>query len=351
MPLTRPTLPQLIDRNVADIESRLPGSDARLRRSNLNVTARVVAGAAHGLYGSIDFLARQLFPDTAEKEYLERHASARKLTRKVAVAASGPLMLTGTNGSIVPAGTVLTRSDAAEFTTNALATIAAGTATVTLSASVPGDAGNTLAGSQFTFVSPVAGVNSTAVVGAGGLVNGSDAESDTSLRERLIARMQKAPQGGAAFDYVDWALEVPGVTRAWVYPMELGLGTVTVRFMRDDDSTGAVPDAGEVATVAAYLNARKPVTAGLYVVAPTANPLNLSIAVTPNTAAVQAAVRAELVDLIRREAIPGGTLLLTHIREAISIAAGENNYNMPTPAADVTNGVGSITTLGAITWL
>jgi uncharacterized phage protein gp47/JayE len=351
MPLTRPTLPQLIDRNVADIESQLTGSDARLRRSNLNVTARVVAGAAHGLYGSIDFLARQLFPDTAEKEYLERHASSRKITRKVAVAATGPVALTGSNGSPIPAGTVLSRSDAAEFTTNAVATIAAGIATVTVTASVAGDAGNTLEGSKFTLVTPVAGVSSTGFVGTGGLVSGSDAEGDTSLRERLIARMQKAPQGGADFDYVDWALEVPGVTRAWVYPMELGEGTVTVRFMRDDDSTGAVPDGAEVATVATYIGARKPVTAGLYVLAPIANPLNLSISLTPNTAAVKAAVQAELADLIRREAIPGGTLLLSHIREAISIAAGERNYTMTTPAEDVTNGVGSITTLGVITWL
>ena len=351
MPLTRPTLPQLIDRNVADIESRLTGSDARLRRSNLNVTARVVAGAAHGLYGSIDFLARQLFPDTAEKEYLERHASARKLTRKVAVAATGPVTVTGTDGSTIPAGTVLSRSDSAEFTTTALATIAAGSATVTVVASVAGDAGNTLAGSQFTFVTPVAGVNSTGVVAAGGLVSGSDAESDTSLRERLIARMQKVPQGGADFDYVDWALEVPGVTRAWVYPMELGPGTVTVRFMRDDDSTGAVPDAAEVATVASYIGARKPVTAGLYVAAPTANPLNPILSVFPNTQAVRDAVQAELADMIRREAVPGGTTLLTHYREAISIAAGENNYVLTYPSADVTNIVGSITTLGTPTWL
>lgn len=54
MPFNRPTLPQLIQRNITDIESRLPGRDARLRRSNLNVLAKVHAGAAHGLYGALD---------------------------------------------------------------------------------------------------------------------------------------------------------------------------------------------------------------------------------------------------------------------------------------------------------
>ena len=33
MPFNRPDLPTLIDRAVADLESRLPGADARLRRS------------------------------------------------------------------------------------------------------------------------------------------------------------------------------------------------------------------------------------------------------------------------------------------------------------------------------
>ena len=86
------------------------------------------------------------------------------------------------------------------------------------------------------------------------------------------------------------------------------------------------------------------------VVAPTAVPLNFTIAVTPNTAAVKAAVEAELRDLIRREAVPGGTLLLSHIREAISLAAGETNYTMTAPSADVALTLGQLTTFGAITW-
>jgi uncharacterized phage protein gp47/JayE len=165
----------------------------------------------------------------------------------------------------------------------------------------------------------------------------------------LLARIQQPPHGGADYDYVNWALEVAGVTRAWVYPMELGLGTVTVRFVRDNDAS-IIPDAGEVAAVYDYIEARRPVTADLTVLAPVAVPLNFSIAVTPNTAAVKAAVETELRDLLLREAEPAGTILLSHIREAISLAAGESNYTMTSPNADVTNTTGSMTTFGAITW-
>ena len=350
MPFTRPTLPQLIERNITDLESRLPGTDARLRRSNLNVLARMMAGAVHGLYGAMDFIALQVFPDTAEAEYLDRWASIWGITRKAAAKAQGPITLTGLTGSIVPAGTVLTRSDSAEFTVDANTTLVAGTATAQVTASVAGAAGNTAAASALSFVSPVAGVNTAAVVAAGALVNGSDMETDDGLRDRLVARIQDAPHGGADFDYVNWAKEVAGVTRAWVYPQELGAGTVTVRFVRDDDAS-PIPDGAEVAAVQSYINARRPVTAVVTVAAPTAVALNFTIGVTPNTAAVKTTVEAELRDLIRREAVPGGTLLLSHIREAISLAAGETNYTMTAPTADVVLTLGQLTTFGAITWL
>ncbi len=350
MPFNRPTLPELIQRNIADIESRLPGRDARLRRSNLNVTARLLAGAAHGLYGALDYLSRQILPDTADAEYLDRWASIWGVTRRPAENAVGAVDLTGVNGAIVPAGEVLVRSDGQEFTTDAEVTVALGVATVQVTASLPGAAGNTDAGSSLSFVSPVAGVNTAGIVATGDLVNGSDTESDDSLRLRLVARIQDAPHGGAEFDYVNWAREVPGVTRAWCYPQELGAGTVTVRFVRDDDAS-PIPDAPEIAAVQAYIDARRPVTAVVTVVAQVAVPLNFTIELTPDTVPVKTAVEAELVDLIRREAIPGGTLLLSHIREAISLAAGETDYIMTVPSADVSLATGQISTFGAITWL
>jgi hypothetical protein len=43
-----------------------------------------------------------------------------------------------------------------------------------------------------------------------------------------------------------------------VYPNELGLGTVVVRFVRDLDVGSIFPDAGEVAAVQAKLDAERP---------------------------------------------------------------------------------------------
>lgn len=351
MPFSRPTLAELIERAAADVEARLPGADARLRRSNLNVLARVHAGAVHGLYGRLDFLARQIIPDTAEVEFLDRWSSVWGVTRKAAAAAKGNVTITGTNGTVIPLGTLLLRSDGAEFTTDAQVIIAAGTATAAVTAKTPGAAGNSNQNAQLTMSTPIAGANGVVTVAAGGLSGGADVEDDDDLRQRLIDRIQQAPHGGADFDYVAWALEVPGVTRAWVFPAELGLGTVTVRFVRDDDLASMIPDAGEVTAVQDYITARRPVTAQVTVVAPVAVPMNFTFTLLdPNSQAVKDAITAELKDLLRRESKPGGTILLSHIREAISIAAGENNYTLTVPAADVAHAVGQIATFGAIVW-
>jgi len=349
MAFARPTLSDLIVRAFADIQTRLPDSDATLRRSNLNVLSRVHSAAVHGLYGFIQWLATQIIFDTAESEYLVRWASIWKIYRIPASFATGTVTLTGTNGVTIPALTELQRADGALYTVDADVVIAAGTAVVSVTAVDAGQVGNAVTGYVLTLTTPIAGVASTGT--AGTLSSGADAETDAALRSRFIARIQQPPHGGAAHDYVAWALEVPGVTRAWPYPQELGAGTVTLRFVRDNDAS-IIPDAGEVATVQAYIDELRPVSLkGFYVVAPVAAPLAFSIGVTPNTQAVKDAVTAELTDLISRESVPGGTLLLSHIRAAISAAAGETNYNMTAPAADVTNATGYMATMGAITWL
>lgn len=347
MSYSRPSLPELIDRARADVISRLEQDDV-LRRSDAEVYARVVAGITHGLYGFIDWLARQLMDDTAEMEYLERRASLRKITRKPAASATGSATFTGLGGAVVPSGALLQALDGVQYRTMADAIIVGTSVVANVEAVAAAAAGNRTTGQTLTLVTPIAGMQPGAVASA--LTGGADAETDDALRARFIARIQTPPHGGSAPDYVAWALEVPGVTRAWCYPLELGVGTVTVRFMRDNDSGSAIPDSGEVAAVQAYIDAVRPVTGHLYVVPPVAVPLDFTIAVVPNTLAVKAAVEAELADLILRSAVPGGTLPISHIRAAVSAAAGEQNYTMSTPSADVVNTTGDITTLGVITW-
>lgn len=142
-----------------------------------------------------------------------------------------------------------------------------------------------------------------------------------------------------------------GVTRVWVYENNQGPGTVGVTFVRDNDSP-IIPDSNEVQTVQDYIEVRRPLTAEVTVFAPTSSALNFTIELlTADTSAIRAAVEQELKDLIQREAEPGGTILLTHINEAISIATGEIDHETTVPAADVTAAPGALFVFGAITWL
>jgi uncharacterized phage protein gp47/JayE len=344
----RPSLSDIVQRVRTDVLSRLSTDDV-LRRADAEVYARVMGGVAHGLYGFIDWLSAQLLYDTAELEYLERWCSIWGLTRKAAAAATGSVTFTVQAGAVIPSGTLLQALDGVQYQTTAAATVVALVATAPVVGVLPAAASNRATGQSQSLVSPVVGVQSTATAGA--LTGGADVETDDALRARLLARIQQPPQGGAANDYSTWALEVAGVTRAWVYPAELGLGTVTLRFVRDLDAT-LIPDAGEVATVQAYIDARRPITAQVAVLAPAAVALNFSISgLLPATAAVQAAVQAELQDLLLREATPGGTILLSHLRAAISAATGETDYVLVSPTANVTNTTGNMSTMGTITWL
>jgi len=87
------------------------------------------------------------------------------------------------------------------------------------------------------------------------------------------------------------------------------------------------------------------------VVAPVPLVQNFTIAASPNTPEVKAAIEAELQELYRREAVPGGTMLLSHQREAISSAAGETDHVMTVPAANQAHSAGQFPTLGVITWV
>ena len=57
----------------------------------------------------------------------------------------------------------------------------------------------------------------------------------------------------------------------------------------------------------------------------------------------------QLNDLLLRQAVPGGKVLLSQIHEAISLAPGERDHRV-TLQDDVTSLPGELITLGKITW-
>lgn len=329
------------------------GLDALLPRSLADVHARMVAGLTHGLHGHLAWVARQIIPDTADGDFLERWAGLFSVFRKAAVGAEGPADFTGTDATVIPAATLVRRSDGTEYETLEEATIASGTAQVSVRATVAGATSNAAAGTKLALVSPISGIDAEATVAAGGLVGGADIEDDVALRGRLITRMQGPPQGGAADDYEQWALEVAGVTRAWPLANHLGLGTVGLTFVLDEDPVTIIPNAEKLAEVDDLVQGRRPVTAAVTVFAPTTVAMAVDLTLVPassNTQNVQDAVKESLEDMLAVEAKPGGTITIAKVREAISTADGEVDHVLNSPSADVTSAAGELIVLGTVTF-
>ena len=98
MPYTKPTLTSLIAAIKADLFSRFPSLDPTLTNSFAANLAEVVAAGVNGVYGYLDWIAKQPFPDTADAPFIDRWATIIGLARRAAAKATGEATFTGTIG-------------------------------------------------------------------------------------------------------------------------------------------------------------------------------------------------------------------------------------------------------------
>jgi uncharacterized phage protein gp47/JayE len=176
----------------------------------------------------------------------------------------------------------------------------------------------------------------------------------------VLARIRQPPMGGDADDYVHWAMSIPSVTRAWAAPRELGMGTVTVRFMVDAlrPETGGFPTAEDITVVTDYLNTVRPVAVrDFFVQAPVPEPINFGLTLTNDSLALRDQVSASVSAMIDSKAAPahavdgqlvaGTTIMASWVAEAINRVTGDFDLTMtdhPMPHN------GALATLGVITY-
>lgn len=359
MPFSRPILPRLIRRIQSDIETRLPGVTAKIKGTVEYVLARVEAGVAHSLHGHLDWVSKQILPDTAEGEHLLRWGEILKTSRNPATKAVGTIQVNGVVAANVPAFTQWQYNgvdDGVDVPVyqNPLAAVVGenGFILVEVEALVAGAAGNVPAGEVVTLVSPVANLEAdAAVVAFDPIEGGVDIEPlDPDYRERVLFAIRNPPKGGGPGDYIAWALGVPGATRAW----ELGSvpfpGAVTVLVVNDKTDPIA-PSAELLAAVQAAIELVMPITVTLFVEGPELIALDPTIELDTDTPELRAAVTAELVDLLASEDYRDGTLKLSLVNEAISNAPGWDGHTLTSPVADQSYGAKQIPVLGTITWV
>lgn len=215
------------------------------------------------------FLAQQFFQlenfvdlvlaDTAVGEYLDRAVHAFGVSRKSATAAVR-LMITSE-----PVGL------GSRWTSNNLVytvTLDLGENQYEVTCETAGDIGNQYSG-KVDSLSGITGISAelTEIITAG-----ADEESDDALRERFLTKVRQPATSGNAYHYQQWALEVPGVGNAKVFPLDDGPGTVTVLVVDDDGEISDVLPG----MVSEHIESVRPIGATVTVSAPTALELKVS---------------------------------------------------------------------------
>ncbi len=381
MPFNRATLSQLradalqdlSDAPVLDATTGQLATVTMFEQSPLRGVGFAIAGGVYSCYGYLDWIAQQSTPWGATDERAAGWGALKRVTRKPATAAAGSEVITGPANTDIPAGTTLNRGDGVAYITLADAgTGATGSATVAFAAVVPGAAGNAAAGVTLSFGNPIAGLG--AFVTANPITGGAEIETQDAFKARYLLAYAEPPAGGSATDYPQWALDVPGVTRAWCAPLGAGAGTVVVYTMWDvanaplggfpqgsdgvatDETRDAVAQ-GDQLTVANAIYPLRPVTALVYSVSPVAWPVpfvinNLGRAATP---AIQALIEAALDAMFLRLGSPLGdaaaVIYPSAWEAAIGNVTGVGNFVVlaPAPTVPLIPAAGSLAVRGTVT--
>lgn len=243
------------------------------------------------------------------------------------------LRVTGTTGGSVAAGQQLVAPDGRQYVTTAAADVDAGAEVeIPAAAVISGVAGNAAEGTPVSFVEALAGIAAAAVLTT--MVGGTDKETHAELLARLLELLRRPPAGGNKYDFRRWAMEVPGVTNAFPYPLRRGLGTIDVAVV----SGTSLPSAATLAAVQAHVDDVRPVTAKNFLAfTPTEFHVSIHVLVALDGisfAAAELAINQALAELFS-ELGPGDAFVRSQAEARISGIAGVVDRQLLQPAANV----------------
>ena len=239
-------------------------------------------------YVAMNALLPIAYVDETSGEYIDKRAVEHGIIRKPGTKAHAELTLTGTDGTVIQAGTIFLTLDGLEYETAGAVTIASGTAAVTANAMEAGESYNVPAGSITNQYNSIGGLS--AVTNAAAATGGTDPESDKSLVDRYYNYRQKPATSGNVHHYEQWALEVDGVGAVKVTPLVNGPGTVGVMIVGADRQPVS---ADVVAACAAHIEENRPIGPEITVESAAALQINVTASVTIESGTTLETVQAE----------------------------------------------------------
>jgi uncharacterized phage protein gp47/JayE len=334
----------------ARIEADLAKMPAVLREPLSASWARV----CHGQHGHLEWLDRQCSPLTCDLERLYDWAAVYFVARLMATASIGNVIATGNVGAMVLADTLLRGDNGLDYVVTSAVTLVAGNNNVPVRCTTAGLNTNLIAGQTLTLVDPIAGVDNSLTVAAGGITGGADDELVDDWRVRVadewMVVVSRGARSGKPDDYRAWAKNAhPSVTTALVQTHTLGFGTVIVRPICNT-LDNRLPTQAVIDAVIAKLTEFAPATADWFVTAPLVRnvvaSIDLDAAVdtienrTAITAAISASVLAEVSE----------TSVLSMAELDAAIATVTTQYIRLAPLAEISVLAGEVLVLDEVTY-
>ncbi|WP_186424167.1 baseplate J/gp47 family protein [Lacrimispora celerecrescens] len=267
------------------------------------------------MYIQMSFILNQPYADTADREYLIRLGKERKITPKAATYAE----LKGEFNMDIPIGS---RFSLDMLNYAVIERLEAGVYRMRC------EVAGTLANNRFGPLIPIDYINGlTKAELTELLLPGEEEETDKSLRERILTKLQKPSTGGNRYDYYNWALEVSGVGSAKVFPLAGGPGTVKVVIA---DSNRSAAGADLVNLVAAHIEGVRPIGASVSVVSAREKEINVYAGIKLknglNLGAAQNLFKEALTEYLQENAFDVTYISLAKVGNLLLNTAGVEDF-------------------------
>lgn len=232
------TLEEIKNKIYNQFHSKLNPLENTPKYDLVKIISDVEAGIYFSLLGDIEFLKKQIFPDTAEKEYLRAHW-ADIVPPLYPETASGTLIVKGVAGVSLPAGCIFSSPQGKTYSNYKSYIIGIdGTVEIEVQAENMGSDSNLKSGSKLTLSSNlIANIESEATVGKN-IAGGTDGESDEQYLARVM-NYYKNVENGKAGDFISWALASSSeVSRAWEFKNFNRFGALLITVLGGNASIG-----------------------------------------------------------------------------------------------------------------
>ena len=319
-------------------ESGFPADDA----SDVGIRMKVLAGEIFSIMSNIEWLKREMFPQTATGIQLDKHAEEVGLKRKSAVKSSGELKFSlseaATSDISVPKGTICATSgvNSIRFITLSDAVITAGSLSVQVAAEAEegGKISNTNAGTIVIMVTQVQGVSE--VTNPSAFSGGLDEETDDELRKRMTQRYRNVSNGTNAAFYKNFVLSYDGVSSASVEKLARGAGTLDVYIA----GKGELVDSETLSKIQAELSEQREINVDVDVKNAQLVPINVYFSLKIKTGYDKNTLHAVCKDKIKNYFLSlgiGDTVYISSISNILYNTEGVESFNFNTASAGDVN--------------